>query len=81
MVAALCENLDAVVSVDTSVGHYWRFGEKKLLLLSNMPDARWQMRGSRTPWYQSTILIRQENCFDWTQPIQEAKKIIRSSRR
>ena len=82
MVAALCENLDAVVSVDTSVGHLaGALGKKTLLLLSNMPDARWQMRGSRTPWYQSTILIRQENCFDWTQPIQEAKKIIRSSRR
>lgn len=78
MTAALCANLDVVVSVDTSVGHLaGALGKKTLLLLSDMPDARWQMQGSRTPWYRSTILVRQRDCFDWAQPIQEAKNIIR----
>ena len=73
--AALCENLDAVVSVDTSVGHLaGSLGKKTVLLLSDMPDARWQMFGSSTPWYENTTLVRQKDRFYWTQPIREAKR-------
>lgn len=76
--AALCESLDAIICIDTSTAHLASaLGKKVFLLLSDVADVRWQVTGSTTPWYRNTILIRQDNRYNWRPSIQHAKKLLR----
>lgn len=76
--AALCESLDAIISVDTSMAHLaGAMGKKTCLLLSDVADARWRVKGSITPWYLNTKLIRQQNRLKWRPSIQLAKKLVK----
>ena len=64
--AALCECLDLVVAVDTSVAHLCgALGKPTLLLLPFVPDWRWLMGRSDSPWYPSLTLLRQAGRGDW----------------
>jgi tetratricopeptide (TPR) repeat protein len=64
--AALCECLDLVVSVDTSVAHLCgALGKPTLLLLPFVPDWRWLMGRADSPWYPSLTLLRQARRGDW----------------
>ena len=57
--AAFCCSLDAIISVDTSIAHLaGALGLPTFLLLSEVPDSRWQLMGERTPWYDSMKLFR-----------------------
>jgi tetratricopeptide (TPR) repeat protein len=65
--AALCECLDLIISVDTSVAHLsGALGRKTWVLLARLPDWRW-LRGDRndTPWYPTMKLYRQQSVGDW----------------
>lgn len=76
--AALCESLDAIICVDTSIAHLASaLGKKVFLLLSDVADARWQVTGNTTPWYRNTILIRQDDRYSWRPSIEHAKKLLR----
>ena len=64
--AAICELLDAVVSVDTSVAHLAAaMGKPTVLLLPFRPDWRWGNEGQKTIWYPSCTLLRQPQHDDW----------------
>ncbi|QWD98283.1 tetratricopeptide repeat protein [Polynucleobacter sp. MG-5-Ahmo-C2] len=64
--AALIECLDLVISVDTSVAHLsGALGKKTWVLLPFVPDWRWLLDRSDTPWYPSISLYRQEKIGDW----------------
>jgi len=64
--AALCECLDLVVTVDTSVAHLCgALGKPTLLLLPFVPDWRWLMGRADSPWYPSLTLLRQARRGDW----------------
>jgi tetratricopeptide (TPR) repeat protein len=64
--AALCECLDLVVAVDTSVAHLCgALGKPTLLLLPFVPDWRWLMDRADSPWYPSLTLLRQARRGDW----------------
>lgn len=64
--AALMANLDAVVSVDTSVAHLaGSLGRPTLLLLPHSAEWRWQQARTDTPWYGSMRLVRQDFPGDW----------------
>jgi ADP-heptose:LPS heptosyltransferase len=64
--AALCELLDAVVSVDTSVAHLSAaLGRKTLILLPFKSDWRWLVDRADSPWYPSARLYRQGRDDDW----------------
>lgn len=58
--AALVEQLDLVVSVDTSVVHLaGALGKPVWVLLPEVPDWRWLMERPDTPWYPTMRLYRQ----------------------
>jgi tetratricopeptide (TPR) repeat protein len=64
--SALCKNLHAVVSVDTSIAHLaGSIGTRVHLLLPYIPDFRWQHSGRTTHWYPNMILHRQSEDRDW----------------
>jgi len=64
--AALIENLDLVISVDTSVAHLsGALGKKTWILLPNVPDWRWLLDREDSPWYPSMKLYRQTCIGDW----------------
>ncbi len=64
--AAICESLDIVISVDTSVAHLANaMGKPTFLLLPFRPDWRWGDKGGSTIWYPSCTLLRQPRHDDW----------------
>ena len=64
--AALIQNLDLVISVDTSVAHLaGALGKPVWLLLAHAPDWRWLLGRSDSPWYRPVRLFRQSTPDDW----------------
>jgi hypothetical protein len=65
--AAVIENLDLTISVDTSVAHLaGALGKPVWLALSTVADWRWTASGAATAWYPGTRLFRQQSFNDWT---------------
>lgn len=63
---AVLSKLDRVVTVDTAVAHL--SGSMKVpttLLLPKPCDWKWGLEGSRTPWYESVEIVRQDAPGDW----------------
>jgi hypothetical protein len=64
--AALCECMDLVLTVDTSLAHLGgALGQRTWTLLPFTPDWRWLRSGEKTPWYPSMTLYRQKNAGAW----------------
>jgi len=64
--AAVMQNLDLVVCVDTALGHLaGGLGVPVWLALPFAPDWRWLRERSDTPWYPSMRLFRQPRRGDW----------------
>lgn len=64
--AALCSQLDLVISVDTSVAHLCgAMGIDTWVLVSKLPDWRWLLERTDSPWYPSVRVIRQSREGDW----------------
>jgi len=64
--AAICELMDLVISVDTSVAHLaGAMGKPVWILLPFVPDWRWLLDRDDTPWYPGARLYRQARPGDW----------------
>ena len=75
--AALCELLDIVISVDTSVAHLaGSIGKKTCVLLPYVPDWRWLLNRSDSPWYNCMQLFRQNEDRHWSYVLQEINKFL-----
>lgn len=65
--AACIEQLDIVITVDTSVAHMaGALGKNVWVLIPYVPDWRWMLNSENTPWYPTMRLFRQEKIGDWT---------------
>jgi len=65
--AALCDLVDLVISVDTSVAHLaGALGKPTWVLLPYAPDWRWMLDRDDSPWYPSARLYRQGSDRSWT---------------
>ncbi|MDI9336529.1 MAG: tetratricopeptide repeat protein, partial [Gammaproteobacteria bacterium] len=64
--AGLCQQMDLIISVDTSVAHLaGALGLNTWILLPYSPDWRWLLDRTDSPWYPSVRLWRQPNYQDW----------------
>lgn len=64
--AAIMENLDLIVTSDTSVAHVaGALGRPVWLALRHTPDWRWMLKRSDSPWYPTMRLFRQPARGDW----------------
>jgi ADP-heptose:LPS heptosyltransferase len=64
--AVIIQQLDLVISVDTSVVHLaGALGKPVWTLLSHRADWRFMLEGETTPWYPTMRLFRQSRLGDW----------------
>jgi Flp pilus assembly protein TadD len=75
--AALIDNLDLVIGVDTSVMHLaGAMGKPAWLLLPFVPDWRWLLDREESPWYPSLRLFRQKLIGDWSDVVQKITEAL-----
>lgn len=71
--AALMCSMDLIISIDTSIAHLaGALNLRHLLLLPDPPDFLSPITGDRTPWYQSTRIIRQIKTNEWDSVMNES---------
>jgi tetratricopeptide (TPR) repeat protein len=64
--AALIENLDVVIGVDSAVAHLaGAQGKPVWIMLRHSGEWRWLLERSDSPWYPTARLFRQKNPGDW----------------
>ncbi len=78
--AALIENLDLVISVDTSTAHVAGALGKPTWILNRF-DACWRWLSDRadSPWYPTVKLYRQETPGDWSGVVQRVRRDLVNS--
>jgi len=75
--AALLDNLDLVVTVDTSIAHLaGALGKPGWVLLPAAPDWRWLLGRADSPWYASLRLLRQQQAGDWTDVLAQVMRAL-----
>ena len=76
--AGLIENLDLVITTDTSVAHLsGALNKSTWVMLSKLPDFRWLTEGKDSPWYPSIKLYRQDVEKDWDSVIKNIKEDLK----
>jgi hypothetical protein len=64
--AAVMQSLDLIVSSDTAVAHLAAaLGRPTWIALRHIPEWRWLLNRSDSPWYSSARLFRQSRPDDW----------------
>lgn len=75
--AAVILNLDLVISVDTAVAHLaGAIGKPIWTLLPFVPDWRWLLNRSDSPWYPGMRLFRQTQPDDWIEVFKQVKDTL-----
>ncbi|MBU2819666.1 glycosyltransferase family 9 protein, partial [Acidithiobacillus ferrooxidans] len=76
---AILQQLDVLISVDTSVAHLaGALGVNTYLLLPNSPDWRWLLDRDDTPWYPGMRLFRQAKAGVWDDVLASVAESVRS---
>jgi len=72
--AALIEQLDLVICVDTAVAHLaGALARPAWVLLPFAPDWRWLREREDSPWYPTLRLFRQPKLRDWTSVVEKVR--------
>ena len=72
--AALCAQVDLIISIDTSVAHLaGTLGKTTWLLLPANSDWRWLLSRSDSPWYPSMQILRQSTLNDWSSTLEKVR--------
>jgi hypothetical protein len=75
--AAIIENLDLVITIDTSIAHLaGAMGKKVFVMLPFAADWRYHAKRTDSPWYPTMQLFRQSSPGDWISPIQIVSSAI-----
>ena len=73
--AAVIDNLDLVITVDTSVLHLaGAMGKPVWALIPATPGWRWMLKREDSPWYPTLRLFRQDKLGEWDPVVQRIKK-------
>jgi len=76
--ARMIEEMDAVVSVDTSVAHLaGALGAPTWLLLAEQAATRWMREREDSPWYPSMTLLRKRDADAWAPCVARAARALR----
>jgi tetratricopeptide (TPR) repeat protein len=76
--AALVNNLDLVISVDSAVVHVaGALARPVWTLIPRVSGIFWAMPGDRTPWYPTMRLFRQTIPGDWVDPVLQMADALR----
>lgn len=77
--AALMENLDLVISIDSSAAHLaGALGRPVWILLSSVPDWRWMLEREDNPWYPTARLFRQQTPGQWEDVVSRAAEELQA---
>jgi Flp pilus assembly protein TadD len=72
--AAIINNLDLVITIDTAIAHLAGALNKPVwLLLPFSPDWRWFLNRDDSPWYPSMKLFRQDRPGNWESVLEKVK--------
>jgi tetratricopeptide (TPR) repeat protein len=70
--ASVIQNMDLVISTDTSIPHLAAaIGKRVFILLGKITDWRWMLNSGTSPWYNSATLLRKKfnpksKTHDWS---------------
>ena len=75
--AAVMENLDLIVTVDTAMGHLaGALARPVWIMIPKAADWRWLLDRSDTPWYPTARLFRQDKPGAWDPVIQSLRNAM-----
>ena len=75
--ATALSQLDLLISIDAPIAHLaGAMGIKTWVLLPLAADWRWQLGGTRAPWYPSTRLFHQLKAGDWDSVFAEVRAAL-----
>ena len=75
--AALMENLDLIITVDTSMGHLaGALNKPAWILIPKAADWRWLLNRDDSPWYPSVRLFRQPKPGEWNEPLARMRSAL-----
>ena len=70
--AALMDNLDLIITIDSASAHLsGALGKPTWVMLKNVPDWRWMLDRTDSPWYPTMRLFRQPKLGDWKSVISQ----------
>jgi tetratricopeptide (TPR) repeat protein len=77
--AAIMTHLDLVITSDTAIAHLaGALGVPVWVALSYVPDFRWLLDRSDSPWYPTMRLFRQKSRGDWAGVFREIEAALRN---
>jgi tetratricopeptide (TPR) repeat protein len=75
--AAIIKHCDLIITCDTSIAHLsGGIGKPCWILLKQIPEWRWGLKGDSTPWYPSARLFRQHTSGDWAGVIASVQQAL-----
>lgn len=78
--AAIIQNLDLVIAVDSAVANIsGALGIPTILLLPYVTDWRWIINRTDSPWYPNHRIFKQPKPFDWDSVINEVTQYLENS--